>query len=254
MRILMCIAALCVLVTGCAVASASDGYAVRLSLPLAPGPDRIRGRLELLEDERIRPEMRTAIAESFGGDPCAEHPPAVLQPLCGAARRRPLRPALLRLRNARGDVTATRTAERPLAELSAQLLYATQRRTYMFTVDLSAGIGSYSGPVVRLAEPDSLGFGWLLADSAGVATDTITLVSTLKTAWRAVSRADGRGEDLLMVLCRPDFSPADSSTARFLLTFKRYTFDGQHWLLRQRQQPGCYESDQPFPAVSNFPG
>jgi hypothetical protein len=147
---------------------------------------------------------------------------------------------------------ATVTAERPLADLAVVRLYGSERRTYLFTVDLSAGVGSYSGPFTRLAEPDSQGFGWLLADSARMG-DTITLVSTLKTAWRVMPRADGRGQDLLMVLCRPDMSAPDSLKPRFLLTFKRYTFDGQRWGLRQRQQPGCYESDEPFPAAANFP-
>lgn len=120
-------------------------------------------------------------------------------------------------------------------------------------MDLSAGLGSYSGPYARLAEPDVRGFGWLTADSAGVAEDTITLVSTLKTAWRTAPRTDGRGQDLLMILCRPDFSAPDTVPARFVLTFKRFTFSGQRWELRQRQTPGCYESDEPFPPANRFP-
>ncbi len=204
-----------VLLASCVADTQPSGYTARLSLPLMLGPDRIAGRLELLEDERIRPAMRTAIAEAYGGDPCEDRPPAVLQALCRTAEKLPLRPALLRLRNAHGDVMATRIAERPLADLAAIRLYGSDRHTYLFTVDMSAGAGSYSGPYTRLAEPDALGFGWLLADSANAATDTITLVSTLKTAWRAAPRSDGRGQDLLMVLCRPDFSVPDSLGAAF---------------------------------------
>jgi hypothetical protein len=246
------VAAFCAIVVGCTPPTVPAGYAVDVSLPLAPGPDRMSGRLEVLEDERIRPEMRTAIADAFGDDPCVDRPPAVLESLC-RARGQPLRPALLRLKNAHGDIVATRTAARPLAALAMLRLYGTERRTYLFTVDLSAGLGSYSGPFTRLAEPDSSGFGWLVADSAAVATDTITLISTLKTAWRTWPRRDGRGQDLLMVLCRPDFSAPDSEPSRFLLTFERYTFDGHRWVLRQRQRDGCYESDEPFPAATNFP-
>ena len=74
------------------------GYAVRVAYPLTRGPDRVAGRLELLEDARIRPAMRSAIAEAYGADPCADHPAVVLQPICGVAGR-PARllPALLRL-------------------------------------------------------------------------------------------------------------------------------------------------------------
>jgi len=231
------------------------GYAARVVIPLRRGPDQMNGRLELLEDARIRPAMRTAIAESYGGDPCADHAAPAVQSLCaGAGGRAHLLPALLQLRDDRGRVVATRVAERPLAELSEATLYGTERRTFLFTVDLSAGFGSYSGPLTRLAEPSSRGLGWLTADSAGVARDTITLVSTLKTAWRRAPRSRGRGEDILMVMCRPDLSaPADSASARFVLTLERFTYDGTRWTLRRRQQPGCYESDEDFPPATEFP-
>lgn len=254
MKHLLPVACVCVVLSACASgASLPNGYVARVSLPLAPGPDRMRGRLELLEDARIRPAMRPAISEAFGGDPCAEGPEAVLRSLCDGSGHSPLRPALLRLLDARGRIVTTYTAERPLADLSVTRLYGSERRTYVFTVDLSAGVGSYSGPYTRFAEPEAGSFGWLTADGAGVATDTITLVSTLKTAWRATPRVDGRGEDLLMVMCRPDLAAPDSSTDGFILTFRRYTFDGRHWLVRQREVRGCYESDEAFPAAARFP-
>jgi hypothetical protein len=251
------LAALCVVLADCARSTLPTGYAVHVDYPLTHGPDRVAGRLELLEDARIRPAMRTAIADAVGGDPCADSPPPALQSLCGTAGRPAhLQPALLRLLDDRGHVVAERTAERPLAELTDARLYGTERRTFLFTVDLSAGIGSYSGPYTRLAEPDARGFAWLTADGAGgadFANDTITLVATLKTAWRRAPRADGRGEDLLMVMCRPDLAAADSATDAFLLTFERYSFDGGRWVLRKRQERGCYESDEDFPAVTRFP-
>ena len=212
------------------------------------------GRLELLEDARIRVEMRSAIRDAYGGDPCAGQPPIVLKSLCVDSRRAiQLRPALLRLLDDHGRVIAQHSAERSLAELAPAQLYGTRRRTFLFTVDLSAGVGSYSGPYTRLAEPNDRGFGWLTADSAGVARDTITLVSTLKTAWQRKPRSDGRGDDLLMVMCRPDFTAADSANDGFVLTFKRWSFDDGRWVLRQRQERGCYESDEQFPPVTRFP-
>lgn len=235
--------------SGDPVSQNSDGYAARTSYSLTPGPDHMAGRIELLEDARIRPAMQKAITEAYGGDPCENGSDTVLKSLCTPGHAA-LRPAVLRLLDARGRVLATQVAERPLANLAVATLYGSPRRSYMFTVDLSAEMGSYSGPYTRLAEPDGRSFGWLVADSAGVA-DTITLVSTLKTDWRAVARPDGRGDDLLMVRCRPDLSVRDS--AAFVLTFQRFTFDGQRWMLYSRQEPGCYESDEPFPARSKFP-
>lgn len=234
-----------------AAAADLDGYAVRTSYPLTLAHDQMQGRIELLEDARIRPSMRKAIEEAYGGDPCADHPDASLRTLCIPGHA-PLRPAMLRLVDGHGRVLATRLAERPLAQLDTAAWYGTpQRRSYLFTVDLSAGMGSYSGPYTRIAEPVDGSFGWLTVDSAGV-VDTLTLVSTMKTAWKAVGRADGQPEELLMVSCRPDLNaPADS--VAFMLSFERFTFDGQRWVLHTRQEPGCYESDEPFPALSRFP-
>lgn len=67
------------------------------------------------------------------------------------------------------------------------------------------------------------------------------LVSTLETAWRAVPRVDGRGEDLLMVRCRP--APSTPDSADFVRTFERFTYDGTHWQRYARQEPGCGEND-----------
>lgn len=231
----------------------SAAYAVVASFPLTKDSDQVEGRLELLEDARIQPTMREAIAEAYGGDPCADHPAPSLQSFCATPNHGPLKPAALRLVDARGRVVARDTAVRPLASLAAIRLYGRPRRTYLFTVDLSAGFGSYSGPYTRLSEPDSIGFGWVTADSGGVPGDTIGLSSTLKTAWRAEPREDGRGQDLLMVMCRPDFSAPGSAQNAFLVTFRRYTFDGRRWLLLQRQEHGCYESDDDFPPQAEFP-
>ena len=69
----------CTLLGGAAVGQTSPtGYRVRVTMPLTPGPDRMRGRLELLEDARIEPNMRSAIAGAFGDGPCTDHPPATL--------------------------------------------------------------------------------------------------------------------------------------------------------------------------------
>lgn len=238
--------------------TAPEGYAVRAAYTLVPGPDRMSGRIDLLEDARIQPSMRTAISEAWGGDPCVDNPVPVLAPLCDVSHRTALRPALLRLLDATGRVVASDTLERPLADLGVANLYGSARSSYKLTVDLTAGIGTYSGPYTRFAEPDSDAFGWVMdVDTFGRAPDTLTLVSTPKTAWRAVPRADGRGLDFLMVLCRPDFEAPDSAadSLRFLLTFERFTFDGRRWERRRRQEHGCWESrdSSDFPARTRFP-
>ena len=257
-RCLITVVTVASLLAASSLSAQPSGYATRTRFELSLGPDRVHGRLELLEDARITPSMRQAIAESYGMDPCASTPLATaLEPLCRRGTRLPLRPALLRLLDASGRVLATRQGERPLGELTVARLYGSSRRTYLFTVDLNAGGGSYSGPLTRLAEPSGHTFGWVMAaDSAGAA-DTLTLVSTLKSGWRAVPSASGRGEDLLQVRCRPDLSApaASSQPVHFVVTFERYTFDGQQWQRRRRQEPGCWEAEDStsFPARGRFP-
>ena len=56
-----------------------------------------------------------------------------------------------------------------------------------------------------------------------------------------------------MVMCRPDLASADATPARFRLTFRRYSFESGRWVVRQREEPGCFESDEDFPAVTSFP-
>lgn len=218
----------------------------------------MNGRLELLEDVRIQPAMREAVRQAWAGDPCADAPPSVLQPICAARPRMALRPALLRLLDDRGRVIASETLARPLAELDVAHLYGSEGRTYLLTVDLSSGAGSYSGPSTRLAEPDGRSLGWLVAvGTIERGADTITLARTLKTAWRTAPAVDRSGQDLLMVRCRPDFDAPDSvpELERFIMIFDRYSFDGSRWIHRQRQERGFWEDDGPesFPTRARFP-
>lgn len=228
-----------------------DGYAVRTSYVLMHPYDHMRGRIEMLEDARIRPEMRRAITEAYGADPCAGHPASVLTPLCTDPYHAALRPAVLRLVDANAKTVATRILERPLAQLGIARLYAGERRAYMLTVDLSAAAGSYSGPYTRFLEPNERGFNWLVVDSAGVA-DTLTMVSALKTRWKIWREQTDPYAQLLMVRCRPAVGARADSVA-FLVTYERITFDGTRWRLHARSEPGCYESDEPFPPRSKFP-
>ena len=157
---------LSLLATGAAPPPA--GYVVRTSFALTPERDGIGGRIELLEDARIRPAMREQIAQAYGADPClGDSRDTVLRPLCAAPRRRPLRPALLRVVDSTGRVVASRRQERQLAELKVAHLYGDSRPTYLLTVDQFLGVGSYRGYSTTFAEVRDGKLVWLTARPAG---------------------------------------------------------------------------------------
>jgi hypothetical protein len=240
-------------------ASAPPGYSEHIAFSLVRARDGLEGRIQVLEDSRIQPTMREAIREAWGENPCVERPPHVLQSLCDAADHAPLRPALLRLLDARGDAIAERVAERPLADLSMMQLHdsaSESRTTYFFTIDLSAGAGSYSGPYTMLAEPTSRGFGWLVAtDSIGNHADTVRLVSTLKSSWKVVPHAGGQSEDILMLRCRPDFSSPSRNPPGFQLIFDRFSLERARWVRHTRVERGYWENEDStaFPPRAKFP-
>jgi len=144
-----------------------------------------------------------------------------------------------------------------VAEVTSVHLYGDRRATYLVTVDLGAGLGSYSGPVTRLAEVRQGQLHWVQGWDVRLEQDSeLRLLSSLKTAWRLVPRRDGRGQEILLLACRPDISAAanTSSGQQFLLAFVRYSFDGSRWRRYERTEPGFWEDgDAPFPDRSRFP-
>jgi hypothetical protein len=247
--------ALLLVAAACSPRPVQPAYAVQTAFAVTRGRDGVDGRVELLQDARIRPAMHEAIREAYGDDPCSADPPPVLRDLCPPRGRRPLLPARLRLVDASGRVVESRAFERPLAELSVAHLYADARPTYLATVDLSAGFGSYSGPLTRPVEVRDGRLRWLTAlDARTQRDDSLFLVLTLKTGWRLIPRAAG-GRDILQAACRPDFDAPSSASVeqRFIITFEHYTFDGRRWVKRSRSERGFWEYEDTFPSRDRFP-
>jgi hypothetical protein len=231
------------------------GYAIRASAALAERLSGINGRLELLEDERLNPEIRGALWGSpielvcdSGGEPAR-------QTFCASVAHVPLRRAMVRLVGNDGRVVYQHLLERELGELHSRQLYSDGTVTYFITNDLSAGLGSYSGPVTRLAEVRHAAFQWLTATDEGTGhSDTVSLMSSLKTRWEVLPPSAG-SRDILQVKCRPDVERAtpDSADMPFLVTFERYHYNGTTWVRRVRAESGFWENEGSFPVVTKFP-
>ncbi|MGA8939409.1 MAG: hypothetical protein WB439_09615, partial [Acidobacteriaceae bacterium] len=120
-------------------------------------------------------------------------------------------------------------------------------------VDYSAGFGSYSGPITNLVEVKNGRLQWVEATDARTGKrGTISLMESLKTRWKFVDARGGKGKQILLAECRPDWSSAKDDPD-FRITYARFYFDGTRWFVTKRTVKGYSDFEQGFPSRVNFP-
>jgi hypothetical protein len=219
------------------------------SLTLTTESDGFDGRLELLEDARITPDFEKTLWGSGGPDLALDEKDPIYRTLATT----PLRHAVLRLIDTRLKVVAEKALDREQARISFRQLHP-GGRTILVTTDLSAGWGSYSGPLTELLEAAGGTLKTLTARNAQSGlSEPIRLASTLKTAWKLTPMTSGRNsqKDILEVACRPDFDAKEAGS--FIVTYTRYHWDGKGWIVLTRKLSGFWEDDGSFPASGQFP-
>jgi hypothetical protein len=161
------------------VTLAQPHLVVARSLTLTGSLDSFDGRLDLLEDARLTPELKKTLWESGGPEMAFDPKDPVYKDLTSI----PLRKAVLRLLDERGKVIAKKTLEREMARMRFEALRP-GRRTILVTTDLSAGFGSYSGPDTELLEVigDRLGRSWRRMPN---------LAQMSRSDWRVRSKRNG---------------------------------------------------------------
>ncbi len=206
-------------------------FAVRKSIPLTQTVNGTMGRLEFVTDARVKSGMSDAETTDFA-------------------------PARLRAVTPNGAVAWEKKLERSRAELeTAPPLYGTKtaRPTYLLTVDYSADMGSYNGPITFLVE---------VVDGkpryASVQNKPITLMRSLKTDWKfwPEKSKPGRATDILEVACRPNSAAKlsdENMDNDFVVIYRRFHFNGRGWTKREKSRVGFWEDDGKFPPVSLFP-
>jgi hypothetical protein len=153
--------------------------------------------------------------------------------------------AKLVVRDARGRVVVQRVLEMPLAKLRAWSPSG-RGEVFLVTQDYSIGFGSYNGPATTLVQVSDNAIREVTAlDVKTKAEVLFTLVESLKSAWHLASPKNGN--EILSVICRPE------SDDKFLITYFRYSFDGNRWIDYEREVEGFWEADNPFPSRSTFP-
>lgn len=228
------------------VSGQSKGLRVVSSLNLTVASDGFSGRVELLQDSRLTPDLAKLLWGS-GGPELALDPG---DPLYKELTALPLKDAAIRLVDQHSRTIQELTLKREQALIGAELLHP-GFRTILVTTDLSAGFGSYSGLFTELIDVSRGRFEFVDArDAQSGARSPIYLGNTLKTAWKLVAAPgnSGKSKDILEIACRPN---ADASV--FYLTYSRYSWSGTEWVVFTRRVPGMWEADEPFPASERFP-
>ena len=233
---------LLLMVAGSVWAQYNAGYRRARSFPLTVAANGIQGTLILLRDERMTDQVQKRFWETGGPDEAGFGDP---EPFSAQA---PARMAMVELAGRDGEVIETRKLEHSLARLTVNPLLRRSGRDFLLTVDYSAGFGSYSGPITHLLTVRDGHLRWAeVTDAATGKTEQISLMQSLKTVWRALPA--GQGEVILEASCRPDFE----HEGEFVLTYRRYTYDGTRWRYADRSAPGFSEFEDGFPRLSLFP-
>jgi hypothetical protein len=233
-------------------------YAVVSKLPLSQSENEVEGKIQIMEDSRLTPQLRKSLWNTGALDTGIDDDPTL-----AAFRREAPHNAQLRLIGADGAVLEVSSLERPLARLDVAKLYGTARLTYLVTVDYSAGFGSYSGPITMLVEVHNGHLRWVEATDKGTGKkEKISVMKSLKTSWKIADSVSGATKDFLEAACRPDmkrkvFASSDpnvqTSDDDFTLRYTRYYFDGSRWVRVSRQKPGFSEFEEGFPRRKLFP-
>jgi hypothetical protein len=220
------------------------------------------GFLQLLQDVRLTEARRAAMWGSGVGSVDSSFAIGESNTLLSAFREAPLIGSALRIVDQEGRILEFREwPSAGLADLREERLDPSGRPTYLLTLDESTGMGVSSGPVTRLFAVVDGRIAWLTAVNGQTGRqEPMTFVSSLRSAWRIVPARDGRRKDILSVACRPSGGngsrPADVfGNNPFVLSFRRYTFEGRGWVMRESSRPGFREfaSSADFPDRALFP-
>lgn len=222
----------------------SSRLVVGARITLTQAVNGVDGELQILKDERITASIAKTVWNkgAFEGKP---------EDTVSSFKELPPRNAQIRVVDRHGKVIDSEKLERPLARLGIAKLYADSKVTYSVTVDYSAGFGSYSGPITSFVEVSGGHLSWLEAVDHDGKHRKVSVMSSLKTAWRIAPVADG-GREILEAACRPTEKTLKTGDD-FQIIYSRYYFDGTQWRLVSRKVPGFSEFEDGFPRRSRFP-
>jgi len=171
--------------------------------------------------------------------------PAAVEQAWASGAPRTEGPAALELRRCDGRLLDRLVLDGPLARLDPRPLRGAPVHSVLVTVDLTAPAGSTSGPLTDVIELRGDQLRRAQAMPPGGAPIEIRFPATGKAAWRRTPR--GGRDELLALSCFP-------VAGGFVTRWRRFVATRNGWRVVEREAPGFWESDQPFPPAKAFPG
>jgi hypothetical protein len=226
-------------------------YDIHQSMPLSPRETGVNGALQILQDKRVTPEYRKAWGMS--ADPYMAMYGDT--PFIQSIEAKPLRNGRFRLVGADGRIIFDEELEAPLGEIKQEFLYGTTFPTYLVSVDLGVGFGSYAGPATMFVE---IRKGKVLhiqtTKDAGGGKKRLWLANSLNHAWRIVPAPHGQKKEIQQVLCDPNFvNPNWADTGEFVVLYATYRFTHKTWRRASRQKIGIWNAEHDWPGRAEFP-
>lgn len=232
----------------------AGSYKIAKSYPLTKSIHGIDGVLQLLQDSRL---PKNAYNKQYGT--AFQDMNMIDEKLLPLFKDNPPLGAVLRILSQDKKflfISESYTYDMvPVAWLEEVMLSDTNKPSYLFTQDLSIGMGSYAGPVTyfyeiidgKLKPIKSL-------DKETGKKEQIVLMRSLKTNWKLVNSKDGKSKDILHVACRPNGMNESTDEAIFMVYYDRFHFNGKEWVKYRRTEQDFWEADgEDFPPLPTFP-
>ena len=219
----------------------SGQYSVVLRMPLTKGANGVDGELVLLDDARLTPKLLDLMWGTGGID--IDDDPAL------AIFKNDLpHNAVIQIMARDGSVVDRLELERALVKLQTTKLYGNSKITYLVMVDYWLGLVLILGlSRFRWKSVTDTCVGLKQLKQRLDIPSRLRLMNSLKTVWKFVDSADGKGKLILHAACRPDFNSKAKDDSAFTITYTRYYFDGTKWMYVDRKVQGFSEFEEGFP-------
>ncbi len=228
------------LLCGCSLALAQQaevppGYWVAQQVPVGDG-----STLQVLEDVRITERMHD---ENWGSSMDADSLPE-------AEDGQPAEPleAQARLVSDSGQVLAQRALGYPLANVKKAPLSGLPLPTFFLSIDQTAPLGSYSGPITEVLVPAQSRLDPVPCLDESGEKRPLMFSRTGKAAWQIVPASGGRTETIQQVS-----SASTMEGEEFITTYRTFRYVDGQWTAVSREQAGYWDMENDFPEPALFP-